>query len=61
MSQKVITKLLTISEASQILHVHANTLRNWEKEGVIEVVRIGPRRDRRYRKDTIEKMMEGVV
>jgi len=57
MSFDELPELLTISEAKQLLNVHANTLRNWEKEGLINVVRIGPRRDRRYEKQVIKQIM----
>jgi excisionase family DNA binding protein len=57
MSFEELPELLTISEVTQLLNVHPNTLRNWEKEGLINVVRIGPRRDRRYEKQMIKKMM----
>ena len=57
MSFEELPELLTIKDVAHLLNVHANTLRNWEKEGLIEVVRIGPRRDRRYNKGTIKKMM----
>ena len=50
-------ELLTIKEVSKLLNVHANTLRNWEKEGLINVVRIGPRRDRRYDKLEIKHIL----
>ncbi|MEK9181170.1 MAG: helix-turn-helix domain-containing protein [Patescibacteria group bacterium] len=49
--------LLTLRDATQLLSVHPNTLRNWEKEGLIEVVRIGRRRDRRYRREVIWKII----
>ena len=59
MSFEELPELLTITDASHLLNVHQNTLRNWEKEGLISPVRIGRRRDRRYRKEIIRKMMEG--
>ncbi len=40
--------LITMKEACDILKVHPNTLRNWERDGKIKSVRIGSRRDRRY-------------
>ena len=46
-------ELLTIKEAAKLIHVHPNTLRNWEKEGKLQAVRIGARRDRRYYKNVI--------
>jgi len=41
-------ELLTLSEACEILHVHPNTLRQWDKKGVLKAVRFGVRKDRRY-------------
>ena len=57
MSFEELPELLTIKEVTKLLHVHPNTLRNWEKEGLIDAVRIGPRRDRRYHKELIERMI----
>ena len=57
MSIDELPELLTIREVTHLLHVHPNTLRNWEKEGLIDVLRIGPRRDRRYEKQVIKKML----
>ena len=57
MSLEELPELLTIREVTHLLNVHPNTLRNWEKEGLIQVVRIGPRKDRRYKKEVIEKMI----
>lgn len=61
MSFEELPELLTIKDVTHILNVHPNTLRNWEKEGLIQVVRIGPRKDRRYLKTVIQKMMYGVA
>jgi len=49
--------LLKISEASDLLNVHPNTLRKWDKKGVLKAVRFGQRGDRRYRKEDILKMI----
>lgn len=49
---------LRVSEASKLLGVHANTLRNWDKQGILKPVRIGVRKERRYRKEDILKLME---
>jgi excisionase family DNA binding protein len=51
--------LLTIKQASSILNVHPNTLRNWERSDAIEVVRIGSRKDRRFPKTEIMKILTG--
>lgn len=50
---------LTIWQASRVLGCHANTLRNWEKYGRIEVVRMGIRWDRRFKKTDILKLIDG--
>jgi excisionase family DNA binding protein len=57
MSFEELPELLTIRDVTHLLNVHANTLRNWEREGLIQAVRIGPRRDRRYEKQLIKRIM----
>jgi excisionase family DNA binding protein len=49
--------MLTISEVSQLLNVHSNTLRRWSDQGIIRVYRIGPRGDRRYWSDDIAGLL----
>ena len=61
MSFEELPELLTIKDVTHLLNVHPNTLRNWEKEGLIQVIRIGPRKDRRYKKGVIQKMMYGFI
>ena len=48
--------LLTITEVSNLLKVHPNTLRLWDKKGVLKAIRFGIRGDRRYTKSDIEKI-----
>lgn len=60
MSFEEMPELLTIRDVTHLLNVHPNTLRNWEKEGLIQAVRIGPRKDRRYKKEIIKKMMYSI-
>lgn len=50
-----LSELLTLSKTSQILKVHPNTLRKWDKKGILKAVRFGQRGDRRYKKEDIEK------
>lgn len=50
-------ELLTIKQAAKILNVSTQTLRRWDKEGILKAVRVGKRKgvgDRRYRKKDIE-------
>ena len=49
--------LLTIREASQLLNVHANTLRHWGELGIIKVYRIGPGGHRRFKADDITGLL----
>jgi len=49
------TGLLTLTEASAVLGVSKITLRRWTKSGAIRCVRIGRRKDRRFRPADIEE------
>lgn len=46
-----------ISEG-ELLNVHPNTLRNWDNNGVLKAIRFGSRRDRRYKKSDIFKLIK---
>jgi excisionase family DNA binding protein len=50
-------ELLTLEEASAYLKCHPNTLRQWDRKGILVALRFGERRDRKYRKDDIIKML----
>ena len=50
-------KLLKISEAAELLNVHPNTLRQWDRKGILRAVRFGERGDRRYRKEDVIKLV----
>jgi excisionase family DNA binding protein len=50
-------ELLTLKEASEILKVHPNTLRAWDKKGILVAVRLGERKIRKYRKEDIENLI----
>lgn len=41
-------KLLTIRQAAEVLNVHVETLRRWDKAGKLKAVRVNERGDRRY-------------
>lgn len=45
--------LLTIAQTAQILNISPWTLRKWDKEKKLVALRIGSRRDRRYKKEDI--------
>jgi excisionase family DNA binding protein len=46
-----ICTMLTTSEVARILNVHASTIRRWGEKGIIKSYRIGPRANRRFRRE----------
>ena len=40
--------MVTVRQASRLLHTHPNTVRRWSDQGIIKAYRIGPRGDRRF-------------
>lgn len=51
-------ELLTIGQVSEIFGIHQDTLRNWEKDGILVPLRVGKRQDRKYRPQDIERIVE---
>ena len=51
-------KLLTIRQAAEILNVHIETLRRWDKSGKLKAIRVNDRGDRRYKPEDLEKLMK---
>ena len=49
--------MMTISEASKILHVHPNTLRRWSDKGIIKSYCITHRGDRRFMARDIDQFL----
>ena len=45
--------LLTVREAAQFLNIHVNTVRRWSDLGILKGYRIGPRGDRRFRREDV--------
>ena len=57
-ANKELPQLLTLRQTCELLQCHPNTLRLWDKQGTLVAVRIGSRRDRRYRKEDVAKLMQ---
>jgi len=55
---KTMPKLLSISQVAEIFSIHQDTLRNWEKDGTLVPLRVGPRKDRKYRQEDIEAIVD---
>lgn len=49
--------ILTLQQACEILNCHPNTLRKWDNKGLLKAIRFGARRDRRYKKSEILKLI----
>ncbi len=58
MNMKEISEYLTLKQVSELLKVHPNTLRNWDKNGTLKPIRIGERKIRRYKKEDVIKFLE---
>lgn len=50
-------KYLSIKDVAEMFAVHPDTLRNWEKDGILVPLRVGKRQDRRYRPEDVEVIM----
>ena len=55
---KGLPELLSIGQVAKIFSIHQDTLRNWEKEGILVPLRIGKRKDRKYRPQDVETIMD---
>ena len=55
---KPLPDILTIKQASEALNCHPNTLRNWDNKGILKAIRFGTRKDRRYRKSDVLKLLK---
>ncbi len=58
MATEELSEYLTLKQVSDLLKVHPNTLRNWDKNGTLKPVRLGERKIRRYKKEDVIKFLE---
>jgi PAS domain S-box-containing protein len=57
--QKELPELVSLQEASRLLHCHPNTLRQWDKAGTLVAVRFGKRGVRKYRREDLLRLLTG--
>jgi len=57
-SKNELSEYLTLKQVSELLKVHPNTLRNWDKNDTLKPIRIGERKIRRYKKEDVIKFLE---
>jgi len=46
-------RMLTVKEVASILNIHPNTVRRWQKKGLLKSYAIGPRRSLRFRRGDV--------
>lgn len=51
-------EIITLAEACGMLNLHPNTLRKWDNKGFLKAIRFGTRKDRRYKKSDILKLLK---
>ncbi|OGJ37349.1 MAG: hypothetical protein A2383_01635 [Candidatus Pacebacteria bacterium RIFOXYB1_FULL_39_46] len=51
-------KLLTIRQAAEIINVHVETLRRWDKSGKLKAIIVNERGDRRYDPKDLEVILK---
>lgn len=51
------SEMMTTTEVAKLLHVHANTVRQWANKGLLRAYRLGPRRDRRFKHEDVESFI----
>ena len=49
--------MLTTREVAQLLNLHVNTVRRWSNQGILRTYRIGPRSDRRFKRQDIDNFL----
>ena len=52
------SEMLYSGEAAKLLGLHPETMRRWADRGIIKSYRLGPRQNRRYRREDIEAFIE---
>ena len=51
--------ILRVGEVASLLGIHVNTVRRWSNTGVLKVYRVGPRGDRKFRRQEVDAFLKG--
>ena len=51
--QSKMSNMLTTGEVARLFNVHTDTVRRWSDQGIIKAYRIGPRGNRRFRREDV--------
>ncbi len=54
-------RMLTSKQTARLLNVHINTVRRWNNHGLLSAYRIGPRGDRRFSKEEVNRFLQEKV
>ena len=52
-----IASMLTVRQVARLLNIHINTVRRWSNKGILKAYRIGPRGDRRFRREDVSILL----
>lgn len=50
-------RMLTVNEVAHLLHVHPNTVRRWQKQGVLKSYRVGLKGSIRFQREDISRFI----
>ncbi len=53
MSTSRSSQMLTSSGVAKLLNLHINTVRRWSNDGILKPYRVGPRGDRRFKREDV--------
>lgn len=56
-NETTLPDILTLQQACEVLNCHPNTLRQWDNKGILKAIRFRTRRDRRYKKSDILRLL----
>jgi len=53
--------MLTTADTAYLLGVRGNTVRRWSDQGILKAYRVSPRGDRRFKREDIDKFLQGSI